>query len=279
MRIRQHVIALAVASACSIAVASAQTRTRIEPFVDVGAGVSVPGTEGFESGARIVSDRLSSEYWELFNDSFLARYRLRSRPLIDVGAGLVLRSGVLFGVAVTHQRDERRADVDVTLDHRDYHRPLTGRTTSAPLQRRDTAVHLSAGYAWSSPHVQVRAFGGPSRFSVSQDLMDGLSLEEVAGFSGPPFVTTYSLRGPTDVTSQPQRGSAWGYHAGADVAYYFGRHAGVGMLVRYSDSTVALADPLSSSLLTGYFRALTKNSTVEVDTQRLDVTAGLRLRF
>lgn len=269
---------VAAAWLCMLTAAGAQTRPLV--FVDAGAGISIPASKTFQSGAAVVSDRLSSEYWGEFDDSFTARYAVKRLGLADVGGGVVLGSGIVVGAALTHQRGEKPADVTVALRHGDFHPTLTGQVTSRPLQRRDTAMHLSGGYAWSTDRLHVRAFTGPSRFSIAHELMDGLSIEEVVTNTGPPlFTARYSLRGPSDVTAHTVRGSAWGYHVGTDVSFALGSHAGVGVLVRYSDALVTLADPLSSTAMTGYFIPLTRNSSVEIDARRVDVTAGLRLRF
>ena len=95
----------------------------------------------------------------------------------------------------------------------------------------------------------------------------------------PPVFATYSIRSLAVNEVETVRGGAWGYHAGADVSYFFTPKVGVGALVRYSGATVRLENPVSSIRLTGYNWPFIKPERVPIDVGRLDALAGLRLRF
>jgi hypothetical protein len=61
-------------------------------------------------------------------------------------------------------------------------------------------------------------------------------------------------------------GTGWGFHAGADVGYFFSRYAGVGGTVRFSRGSVEMAEPLSEK-------------PAKMTTGGMQFGGGLRLRF
>ena len=72
-----------------------------------------------------------------------------------------------------------------------------------------------------------------------------------------------------EVTSFNQRevsGSAVGFNAGADVAFFFTRHVGVGGVVRVNRGTVSVDDPLSST-------------AVDLTLGQTTIGGGLRVHF
>src|SRR4029450_3777632 len=62
----------------------------------------------------------------------------------------------------------------------EFNRPATDTAaTSEPLTRRDEALPLEAIGEWRvSPRVAVRAFGGPSRLRVRQDVVTRIDYDE-----------------------------------------------------------------------------------------------------
>jgi hypothetical protein len=67
--------------------------------------------------------------------------------------------------------------------------------------------------------------------------------------------------------------SAWGYHVGADVAYLFTKHIGVGGLIRYSRASADVENLLESA------RTGSSNTSASLDLGGLQVLAGVRIRF
>jgi hypothetical protein len=99
-----------------------------------------------------------------------------------------------------------------------------------------------------SSKVQVRLYGGPTYFSVSQDLIN----------SPPHGATTAST-------------SAWGYHVGGDFGYFFTKHIGLGGGVRYSGATVTIPDTAA--------RYSSEGQTQDVRVGGTSLVFGLRVRF
>ena len=96
----------------------------------------------------------------------------------------------------------------------------------------------------------MRLYGGPTYFSVSQDLIS-------SSLSGEP--TTAST-------------SAWGYHVGGDFGYFFTKHIGLGGGVRYSGATVTIPD-------TAKDRFSSEGHTQDVRVGGSSLAFGLRVRF
>jgi hypothetical protein len=135
--------------------------------------------------------------------------------------------------------------------------------TTTALNRRDRGFDVFATYIAPTPDQwRVRFFGGPTYFTVSQEMVDLIRYEQVFNvFTGANLV---------DITTFDQRevsGSTWGFNAGADVAYFFSRHVGVGGVIRVNRGTVTIdEEPLSVD-------------TAELSAGHITFGGGLRLRF
>ena len=269
-----YVLATTIASS-----AAAQPTDGVQVFVDVSGGLHQPRADGLESLATITTiDPVFAR--DAVDDEFRTAYSLENRPMFDVGAGVLLTSGVSLGVAVSHHSDQQPGRITATLRHPAVHPTLTSSTTTDPLIHTETAVHLSVGYVVPVGRASVRLFAGPSRFSVSHDLLARLSVDEIGDFSG--FPTTgprFTLSEISSLDFDRVRGSAWGFHVGTDVSYFFTPHVGVGGTVRYGHATTRLQNPIGSWDITPYVPPFVRIRTLDVDAGGLDLLAGLRLRF
>jgi hypothetical protein len=133
--------------------------------------------------------------------------------------------------------------------------------TATTLKRKDRGFDISAIYiAPTSDAWRVRLFAGPTYFNVSQDMVGGIRYNQFPTIFGSNVV---------DINGFIERevsGSAWGFNAGVDVAYFFSRHVGAGGVLRLNRGTVTVDDPLTGDA---------------ADLEAGDVTfgGGLRLRF
>lgn len=229
-------------------------------FVSANAGLVQPAAGSFANVA-FVTDGVN-------RDEGRADYTVERGPGLDIGGGVIIGRGLLLGLAVSHYTDSQPADFTLTLQHPQFHPTLIATTTTAPLKRTENAVHLQFGYAVPSMgRLHVMAFGGPSHFSLRQPLIVDLTADEV--FS--PVTRTWSAVVSNPLTEN-QRGSAWGYHAGADVSVGLTKAIGVGTLIRYSRATVAVDDPLQSQLRD-------RDITQDLDVGGLQISGGVRVRF
>ena len=186
-------------------------------------------------------------------------------PLSSVG----INGGVAFHplLGVGFVVSDIRSSVPVGLAVRVPHPLLVGRFVSAQnvvpvlLGRRDRAIDLSLTV---TPPIagrwQLRISVGPTYFRSSQQMVTVID-----------YRRAYSLYdgNVVDITAFDQTGiggSAWGLHAGADVAYFFSPRLGVGAGVKANQGTIVIDEPLS----------LRK---AELNAGHVSLAVGLRLRL
>ena len=103
---------------------------------------------------------------------------------------------------------------------------------------------------------QFSAFVGPSFFSVNQGLVDSVSWTDSYPYDTASF---------TKATTSTFSASKVGFEGGADVAYYFSRNIGIGLM-----AAVAKAEVSGTN---------SDKTTISVSVGGSTVGAGLRLRF
>lgn len=134
--------------------------------------------------------------------------------------------------------------------------------TSSQLERTDRSLDILATFTAPTPDaIRVRVFGGPTYFRVRQNMVSLIRYTQVFNLLGANVVDI------TTFDDEDVEGSAWGFNVGADVAYFFSRHVGVGGVVRFNQGTV----DIDSEPLTGDSAELKAGHTL--------VGGGLRLRF
>lgn len=133
------------------------------------------------------------------------------------------------------------------------------RPTANSLDRRERALDISAEYTIPTPDwLRVRVYGGPTYFHVSNQMVSSVSYDQTAL-----PVNTVAIR---QYTSTVVTGQSVGFHVGADAAYFFSRHVGVGGGARFNRGNVTVPDPLSA-----------QDAVLRVG--HLASSGGLRLRF
>lgn len=131
-----------------------------------------------------------------------------------------------------------------------------------PVTRRDRAVDLHVVFTPRSPDaVRVRLFAGPTIFHVRNEMVEDLRYSQ---FASQFFrVNTVSITG---FMAQEVGGAALGVNAGADVAWFFVRHVGLGGGVAFNRGRKTVIDPLSGE-------------SIDLRLGHVSIGAGLRLRF
>jgi hypothetical protein len=118
-------------------------------------------------------------------------------------------------------------------------------------------VHIQAQYSLPlRGRLQVMLMGGPSILQVNQDVVRDVNFREEYPFDTATFL---------DVDTQRAKGSAVGFHVGADVRWMFTQQVGAGVLLRFTRASVELDAP--------------GNRSIEVDAGGAHVAAGLRIVF
>ena len=228
---------------------SAQQRTQdSRGFVNVNGGYQVSSTDFTHS----VVFPVNAEEVTSTPD-----YAVDAGLFFDISGGVRVWRNLAVGVGFSRFNTGSEAVVAAALPHPfffDRERPVSGTAIAA---REETAVHIQAQWVIPvSDVVEVAVFGGPTFFTVEQDLVSGINFTDIFPFETATFVSA---------SVQQQSESAVGFHVGADIAVYFTPNVGVGGLVRFSRATVDF-----SSIDGG---------TVSADTGGVHVGGGLRLRF
>ena len=189
--------------------------------------------------------------------SFTSASRIAAGPLFDVSGGVRLWRTVGIGVGVSRAA----LDVETTVAAQVPHLFVFGQDRSmsgtAPLTRAETAVHVQVlAVLPVSEAFAVSVFGGPTFFTVTQDLVADVEFTHSYPYD------TAAFSAATTVTEQQ---SQVGFNVGADVAYYFSNSVGVGWLTRYSGATIELPSA--------------NGGTASITAGGLHTAGGLRLRF
>lgn len=186
-----------------------------------------------------------------------ASYTRQTGPVIDGGVAVHVWRNLGIGVAVSAYSKAGAASVDARIPHPFFfNRDRSVSGAAAGLTSKETAVHLQAVVTIPvSPAIDVSVFGGPTWFNVTQDLVTDVSFTQTYPFNSATF---------SGATTAQQSGSAIGFNAGIDAAFYFSTHVGVGVMARFSQAAIDL--PRAGGL-------------VSVDAGGLQTGGGLRIRF
>jgi hypothetical protein len=220
--------------------------------------------------ASVTSAQDEQQYvWQgrIFNEiaTFSAAY-----PALPRATGLLSGAGVrvLGGLGVGVQWIQAKYEYDVGLAANIPHPVLFNRfgsdatLTNERLTRKDNAVDISAVFQVPTrDHWRVRVFGGPTFFKLNQEFVQDIAFSQVFNLLGTNIIDI------TNYSSQTVDESTWGFHAGADVGFFFSRHVGVGGGARFNRGTVSLSsEPLSEQ-------------PADIKVGGAVVDGGLRLRF
>ena len=220
----------------------------------LGAGyISVSGI--YQGGSSSFTDSFSfPQYAEQAHLS--ASYPAYNGAGVDGGGWFRIWKGFGVGVAASWFAKTGSIEVDASIPHPLYlerDRQIAGSSSS---RREEIAAHLQAGWVITAGRrLVVTVGGGPSWFSVKQDVVTGVRWSE----SYPYDTATFA-----GADSAGSNESALGYNAGVDVGYYVTRNFGIGGLVRFSRARVSLASPSGAST---------------IDAGGVQAGVGLRLRF
>ena len=189
---------------------------------------------------------------------FNTTYGVPSGMAFDGGILVRVAGNFGVGVAVSSFTKQQDAAVTGTAPHPFFYntsRSISG--TAQSLRRNELVAHIQAAYVVIAGKLDVAVSGGPSFFSVKQDLVSDVT-----------FADSYPYDSATFTTASSTKVSATrvGFNAGVDVGVRLSTNVGVGGLVRFSK--VSLAFPLAGSA-----------SNVTADAGGIQAGGGLRLFF
>ena len=242
------IIAIIVDASVIAQPAAAQTTDRIFVSVD---GVYQAGTKDFNDGA---SFPLYAE-----TATFTTGYHVKPGPAFNIaGSGRVMRQ-LAVGIAVSRFSRETPIAVSASLPHPFFFnraRSLSADVTGMYREERAVHVQLRVLLPSQSPHFQAAVFGGPSFYTVTQDVLNQVGYTEAY-----PYDSVTATNGQSSNVST----SKVGFNAGADIAYFFTRQVGVGGTAQYAGTTIELDSA--------------GGDKVDAKVGGFQVGGGLRLRF
>jgi hypothetical protein len=176
----------------------------------------------------------------------------------DLIYGQPMWGTVGLGVGAEYSLRKQSASVDARIPHPFYFNQLRAATfETPPLKGHEAALHIPV--IWIPPAfgpIKVLVFGGPSIFRLSQTVVTDLTLNDVYPYD------TVTIAG---LITEVWTSTVFGYHAGADVSYFFNRSVGIGGGARYSHGIRGLAnDP---------------GDATDGAAGAIEADAGLRFRF
>jgi len=182
--------------------------------------------------------------------------------LYELSLGVRVRNRMGLGLTWSQSSLSDTADIAGRLPHPFlFDRPRTVEGMAGGLSREETALHVSVRWllhdvSTATGVVSVAMFGGPSWIDLKYDLVSAVRFSQTYPFD----TATYA-----GVDHRGESGSAAGYHAGVEGAYYFSSRVGMTGVVRYSDAAIDLNAP--------------DGGTVPVAAGGLQMVVGLRLSF
>jgi len=194
-------------------------------------------------------------------------YRQPSRGTdFDFGGGYMFTPMLGLGLSITGTGDKNAAGLVATIPHPTIlNAAATGAgETSTELERAEGALNIQLAVVPRmarvlSDRTSLRLFAGPTYFRLSRQMVD------IVRYT-PPGISSLNIVKIDGYDARVVEGTGWGFHAGADVGYFFSRYAGVGGTLRFSRGSVEMAEPLSEK-------------PAKMTTGGMQFGGGVRLRF
>lgn len=223
---RRGVFALAMLAAAAPHAGAQDFFSGSRVFFDINAGYQT-GT------ARLDDRRAFSLYGE--QGRFDGRYAIdRDSGLFDISGGVHVWRRLAVGAGFSRGSSRHRAEIRALVPHPFFYaRPRSTVSEVRGLAHTERAVYIQA--SWTLPvrrRVAIRLVGGPTIFSLRQDLVTAVATREVAA----PYDTVQIAA----VSTVAHRRSAIGGHVGIDVSLMVTRRIGGGLFVRYATASPEL---------------------------------------
>ncbi len=181
---------------------------------------------------------------------------------VDVGLAYTLtRTGVAAGVAFSATSRTSSSELTAELPHPFYFTDRTVQATVNDLKGSEQGVHIFLSYPVPrkpTSALEVSLFGGPSLFTVKQDLVTSVVTSESYPYDD------VTLTSATLASPRPSA-TAFGFNVGTDVSWRLTPTLRVGGLLRFTRGTATLDDGFGDE--------------VSVDAGGLMAGAGIRVIF
>ncbi|MCE2539886.1 MAG: hypothetical protein J4G16_05740 [Acidobacteria bacterium] len=252
---------IALAALAMVAPAAAQVSDLSRGFIIINGGFQ-PLTSQFSESVTFTDS--GGVYTDLLSgaaaheeSTFDGAYSVATGLVYDGSGGVRIWRSIGLGVGVSRYTLDGSSRVSARVPHPIFFGRDRSISGTIPLTRNETAVHLQAlAIVPATRSLTVTLFGGPTFFTVEQDLVTDVRFTHAYPYDAAEF---------SEAMTASQSNSKIGFNVGADIAYYFSDHVGIGWLTRYSEATVGLPS--------------VGGGAVSVQAGGLHTAGGLRLRF
>jgi hypothetical protein len=254
----RYVLTVCLVMLLPAANAGAQTETT-RGWIDVNIGAAFAGQKDLKTSASIPDGAGESQ-------TYVVGYHSPTGGAFDFGGGYMFTDAIGVGVQFTGTAHKAAADLSISIPHplffNSYATDAT--VTDGQLEHTEGGVNMSlVALLPSHSGLQVKVFGGPTYFRLKADGISEVHYQQAFGFftrANEVVITQYDTS-PVDTTG-------WGFHAGADLGYFFNRHFGVGGMARFSHGVIKVSDV-----------DVLADGPVDVKVGGLQTGGGLRVRF
>jgi hypothetical protein len=217
--------AIGVAAVLAMTVPAAAQGTPSRLVVSLNGGIQTAGP-GLSDHFEFATDPIETAQVDV-------RYPAKPGVLIDGGIGVRFWKNLGVGVAVSHATVDGTAEVDAQIPHPfQIGQPREVNGEQDGITRTETGVHVQVQISIPmASRLTLVLSGGPSRLNVEQEFVIDVLYDEEYPFD----VATFRSG-----TTRRSKASATGFNAGADLQWMFGRHIGVGAMVRFIRGSVDL---------------------------------------
>lgn len=233
---------------------------RSRGWVDVNLGAA-------EAADRSVDTVINISDGEGEFETYRVGYNSPTGASFDFGGGFMFTPVVGLGIQFTGTAHQDTADLSIRIPHPLYFNAHAddSAVTDQKLDRVEGAVNLSLVLAVPSSNddLSLRLYGGPTYFRLEADAVTNIRYLQQFG-----FFTTLNTVDIISSESEKVEETAWGFHAGIDLGYFFSRYVGIGGFARATRGTVT-------------FRAedFLLDENLDVKVGGFQAGGGLRIRF
>jgi hypothetical protein len=229
-------------AALPLALATALASTGIANAQPPAGRVRVAVSGGLQATDQTLSQNFSIQK-NLEAATIATEIALTRSPLLEGGVRVRLVRWLNVGVAVSSWSRSAEGTLEARIPHPFFfNQPRALDETVTGLDHKEAAVHVEAAYVTAlGRSVELAIFGGPSRFSVEQDLVTDVIYAETYPFDTASFVSAGTAN--TSAT-------AIGFNVGADLTWRFAQHFGLGGLLRFSRASTILSVDSSNEAAT-----------------------------
>ena len=175
--------------------------------------------------------------------SFESQVGIGSERLVDLSGGVRVWKNVAVGLGWSSYSDTSTGTMTAAIPDPLFFDALHSRSTTVEgLEHKEQQIHLSL--YWLQPltdKLDLALYGGPTLFSVKQDVLTGITVPTAGTTIGSVTTTTIDE-------------SATGLHVGLDIRYLIIKNAGIGAFARYATAKVDTTAIDSGSMEVGGFQ-------------------------